>query len=294
MTLPRRVLPLLLIATMVGSCSSISSDDGWQQVAVGPKHSCGLRMSGEVDCWGCDGYAGEQSCRPQDGNYFSLSAKDGLNFALLDDGTLDYWGDGGGVVLDVPWEVRFNAIDGYCGITDVGTVDCWSPYELESSEEFEDVSGAYTYACGIRPSGEIECMGGEDHAPGTCSPPDGEFVSISVAGLHACAVAKSGEVHCWGCQMGSWNFGQCFAPNGQYSSVSVGDYTSCAIDLEGHANCWGLNDHGQADPPDNLYQSIEVGLHHSCGVLNDGRIECWGCDGWAGNDRDLSHQCSPP
>lgn len=275
-------------------CGSVSSDHGWEHVALGPHHSCGLKSTGEVECWGCDGYSDEPSCQSQAGDYLALTARDGLNFALRGDGSLHEWGDGGGAVLDVPWGVEFMAIDGYCGISVAQNIDCWSPYELESSDEFQAVSGAYTYACGLALSGQIECMGSEEHAPGTCSPPDGEFVSVSTSGQHACAVSTTGEISCWGCEQPSWNFGQCSAPGGQYSSVAVSDFTSCAIDLDGNVECWGLNDHGQTDAPGSTFESAVVGRHHSCGVRTDGRIECWGCEGWAGNDHDLTQQCTPP
>ena len=72
--------------------------------------------------------------------------------------------------------------------------------------KFTAFSVGNAHSCGIRPSGEVECWGSNQH--GQADAPKGTFTAVTAGSEHSCGIRPSGEVECWG----SNHHGQLDAP----------------------------------------------------------------------------------
>ena len=130
-------------------------------VAVGLFHSCAVGESGEIACWGAEGFAqggGDPDAAP----------------ALLVMG------------LDASSPI----LPGYAYFD--------SPVRVDRGQtnappgRYRSVSAGNFHTCAVRESGEVDCWGDDE------VPPAGTFLSISVGWFHGCGVRESGEIACWG------------------------------------------------------------------------------------------------
>ena len=135
---------------------------GFTSVSAGLAHTCGIRVTGTVECWGWDEY-GQSS--PPAGTFVSVSA-------------------GGSHT---------------CGIRPTGTVECWGNEELlqfapTPTGVFDSISAGGIHTCGIRPTGTVECWGDNRYAQRLA--PTGMFATISAGTYHTCGVRDTGAVEC--------------------------------------------------------------------------------------------------
>lgn len=90
-----------------------------------------------------------------------------------------------------------------CALTDQGDVTCWGKWTGEDwvtpDGPFSAVAVSDVAACGVRPSGALECWSSDGVEP----TPSGQFVDVDVAGQFACALRVDGAIHCWH-QPGDW------------------------------------------------------------------------------------------
>ena len=71
----------------------------------------------------------------------------------------------------------------------------WTASVLDPpSGAFTQVAMGYSRACGLRPTGEVECWGA-DMPEDT---PPGPFTHIDMAGRFACGVRPDSTLECWG------------------------------------------------------------------------------------------------
>ena len=217
---------------------------------------------------------------------------------------------------DLTTENRFVSIGvgdrGGCGLRGDGTIDCWSKSRSEAMPvvgPFTDLSSgcwhhidgdlvcgyditqsrlgpfiAASGACGVRPSGTIECSESQLIA----MPPGGPFVEISVGRLHACAIRFNGELACWGdnsiyrySDHGAGTIyerypGPVDAPSGLFTAVAAGWHHTCGIHTGGEVACWGDNYYGQSTPPEGTFTTLRVARDFTCGLRSDGTASCWG------------------
>lgn len=128
-------------------------------VSAGRVHTCAVRESGEIACWG-DAPQGERlsSCIFYDyrGVHCDFS------------GSVDPFG-----LLDAP-EGRFRSVSAgpyhTCAVRESGEIVCW----------------------GVVPADDWPVDYGQMDAPA------GRFRSVSVNAYHSCAVRESGGIVCWG------------------------------------------------------------------------------------------------
>ena len=246
---------------------------------VGVRHSCALRESGEIVCWGDNEY-GQSS--PPVGRFISISGGGWYGCALRENGSAACWGYNKNGQTAAKGG-RFTSIyaDGRhaCALRESGEIVCWGDNEHGRASHPNGHFTSVVDACALRENGEIVCWGDNEH--GRANPPSGRFTSISEAYDVYCALRGNGTGVCWGKDIsGTLDI------DGPFTSISVGWAHTCALDSKGEAICWGRSDEGQTNAPGGRFTSISAGTINTCGLRESGKIVCWG---------DNEHgQSSPP
>ena len=188
-------------------------EGSYTAISAGGHHTCALRESGEIACWG-DNEHGQTDAPPV--RFTAISAGSLHTCAIRTNGEIACW-----------------------GINDYGETDA-------PEGSYSDISAAFhKHTCALRESGEIACWG--ENRQGQSDAPEGSYSAVSAGGGHTCALRESGEIACWG-----WNEdGQTDAPEGSYSAISAGGRHTCALRESGEIACWGANGNGQTDVPTN-------------------------------------------
>ena len=182
----------------------VTGIDNAIQVSVGDVHSCALLRDRTVKCWGLQSngalgnglsnYSSQNSPVPviNLSNVIKISSGVYHNCALINDGTIKCWGQGGagqlgnGFKNDQTEPVQVTGIDSAvdislggnhsCALLDDNTIKCW----------------------GLNQKGQIG-NGNKDvqHTPATVNSID-NAISISAKSENTCALLKTEAVKCWG------------------------------------------------------------------------------------------------
>ncbi len=234
-------------------------------LGVGERHACAVNNGGQVLCWGDDqngqlgdGTAGSPSIRATPAPVLGVTgavdvaAGPDHSCALIDDGSVQCWGNDTGGVLG----------DGLVG----------SPTIRAFAADVAGLSGAQSIAAGADStcvaltSGGAACWGADsvgqlgDGSPNNSFQPNPSSV-VGTSGLTTvgaghyfnCAVASNGAAVCWGRDFyGELGDGTVAAPSTNPAPVGVA----------------GLSD----------AKSIDGGAGHACAVRATGRVVCWGSD----------------
>jgi len=265
-------------------------------LALGDEHSCLLRTSGNVHCWGYPAPPGP-TMEPLVLGAVGLAASGGSTCAVLAGGAVTCWTS----TRTTPSVPAMDVIATHCGITYSGGTTCWAPASAPPTP-IPDAYAIDTYhdsTCVVRADrSTVTCWGGSPTTPGI-------FVSsisaVTVGGGHACVLAGS-TVWCWGANARGQSGGLAPTMIGTgYAEIVAGDQHTCGRRSDGSVWCWGDNAHGQLGrstrrtvfPFDDLGHSpnpgevflagarmnamtIDAGRDHTCAALVDGRIVCWG------------------
>ena len=246
--------------------------DGFSSVSAGGRHTCAIRRTGEVVCWGYNEHG--ESVAPT-GTFISVSAGYQHTCGVRDTGEMACWGDDS-LGQSTPPAGTFASVSAKwsetCGLRDTGEAVCWGQTSGSPEGVFVSVAaGSRWYFCGVRVTGEVDCTVSDYF--GSHPPPFGVFTSVSGG---ACGIRDTGEVACWG------DVSLTTPPAGTFTSVSVGQGGyACGVRDTGEVMCWGShNSHGQMNPPLGTFTSVSVGAEHTCGIRDTGAVECWGHDRW--------------
>ena len=201
------------------------------RVSAGPSHTCGVRGSGEVSCWGND-YFGQAT--PPGGRFVSVSAGERHTCGVLRaTRRAACWGSDSAGQSSPPGG-RFVSVSAgvsqSCGLRPDGSADCWGR-SASFDEPLLSVSVG-GHPCGVTLHGSVVCRLGDDPI---VTPPSGMFVLVSAGRHHACGVRGDGSVACWGDD----EHGQATPPAGAFLSVSAGVDHSCGVRAAGVIACWG-------------------------------------------------------
>ena len=279
---------------------------GFIAVSAAGLHTCAIRTSGAIECWGAN--RSGKTDAPAGSDFTAVSAGGGHNCALRTSGEIECWGSNESSVVTVTEDGEktyipagrtdapagsFTAVSAgaghNCALRESGEIECWGGntfwrFNEESQADqlvyggqtdapagpFVAVSAGYAHTCALRESGEIECWGANDY--GQTDATAGSFTAVSAGGFHTCALRESGAIECWGAN----DYGQTAAPAGPFTAVSTGTWHTCALRESGEIECWGANDYGQTGATAGSFTAVSAGFYHSCGLRESGAIECWG------------------
>jgi hypothetical protein len=274
-------------------------------VSAGRSHSCAIRSTGTVWCWGAndagqlgDGTTNDSSVPvevKQLGNsVVEVSAGDLFTCARKTDGTAYCWGSGAAGQLgngglndsSIPIQV---SVPG-SGVTQISTGDL--------------------FACAVNTDGALYCWGGGgflgDGTGNASSTPvqvttlGNAVAEVSAGDTAACARKTDGTLWCWGSNtfgiVGDGTTDDRMTPvpitnlGSAVAEVSVGDLFACARKLDSSLSCWGTNDQGQLGDGTsvnhfapaavtalgNTVASISANGRHACARRTDASLWCWG------------------
>jgi len=266
--------------------------DGWQGVALGRLHACGLKQ-GQVNCFGkIPQYFLDESATPVvvtgETDWRALSAADGYTCGLRADNAF-CWG------TNVNGRLGTGGTDSSPSPWGVGPVGAWSA-----------IASADDRSCGIR-EGELYCWG-DNHlgflGDGTLNLANApvrigvasDWSEIALGYQDSCGV-RSGKLYCWGRNesglVGTGDTAEVHEP------IQIGTATNWtgitmglpACGLRGGAlYCWGPRGIlTNADDPltptrvgsDSDWTVIRTYDAATCGLRHGGELYCWGAD-WIG------------
>lgn len=253
----------LLVQTTASIRQELGLGEGVVDVAAAEGHTCAVRGTGEVFCWGRNdfGQLGDGSttdsdvpvraATPTDAIFVQVAAGLQHTCALATDGRVFCWG---------------NNSDGQLG--DGSTTASPSPVLVTGGVSFVSLDAAQVNTCGLAADGTVYCWGSdrseqlgavssETCVNGDCSTEplavSGSYVSVSVGLANACALEADGSAVCWGTEFGG-EFGTGAGTIGAEVPSPTGAYTGFTLD------------------------ALDVGGAFSCGVASDGAGLCAGFD----------------
>jgi alpha-tubulin suppressor-like RCC1 family protein len=227
----------------------IADSHRYMEVAASQAMTCGLRIDGELVCWG----------------YASEPPRFGFPIVDFDEFTS-------------PFGERFQFVamrHGHsCLIDPVGTLSCAGSNSngqlghengnelaiVAPGSTWDRISVGRDHTCGVARDGALWCWGdnteGELGREGAGARErerigaDSDWVDVAAGASFTCAVRSDGRLSCWGQnedgQLGDGTTISRSTPvdvAGRYSAVAAGGDHACAIGLDGVIYCWG-NAHG--------------------------------------------------
>lgn len=261
-------------------------------VVGGEQHTCLLRDSGRVFCWGNPAMTSPISDA-------DTIAADGQSTCFLR-GAGELWCMDG----RVPGVSSLATISTHCGISSTGAVQCWGGVSAPTPtataiDQFTFADVPYTQTCAVRPDASVACsttLGSSITMP----PPDLRVAQVTAGGL-ICARSDTGHVYCWDVARSLWaSYDLSGGPGGLavYTDVASGRAHACGIHSDHTVWCWGDNHFDQlgrstlsgSTDPHRSNEAREVlmggahldavdldtGRDHTCAILRDGRVVCWG------------------
>ena len=276
------------------------------QVSIGESHACLLLADKTVSCWGKNdqGQLGNASssasATPVQVKFLtdvqSIAVGGGITFALLNDGTVVFWG------------TRATAYNSLAGVT---TVAYQYPTPLEGLSAVKQIAaGDRGNGCALLTDGTVRCWGLNDW--GQLGNGTGDFSAgpVVVSGINgatgidfgysfACAQTAS-AVQCWGDNirgnLGNFPDALSNTPqtvsglSGTVSKLRTGDSFGCVLQMNGAIQCWGDNSDGQLGNGTSgttektpvtvsaIPNAIDItaATLHTCALLSAGTVRCWG------------------
>ena len=335
------------------------------QITAGERHTCALRQTGTITCWGDNrygqlgngqaGYDADSSVPVEVQGITDatqITAGSVHTCALRQTGTITCWGNneqgqlGNGQRGD---DADSSVPVGVTGITDAtqittggehtcalrqtGTITCWGdnnsgqlgngqrgddadssvPVGVTGITDATQITTRYEHSCALRQTGTITCWGRNSDGQLGNGTTDSSSVPVEVQGItdatqittgawYTCALRQTGTIACWGSNKygqlgnGSEREGGVLVPAEvggitDATQITAGGAHTCALRQTGTITCWGRNRSGQLGNGTTDSSSVEVqgitdatqitaGGAHTCALLQTGNITCWGYNSW--------------
>lgn len=286
----------------------------WASVTVGLEHTCALKHSGRLYCWGRDdhGQLGDGGINHNQRtpsqvfgattDWTMVNASARHTCALKSSGRLYCWGSNsyGQLGHGTPGTDEFAPVRVAGGATNWSSVD----------------AGGY-HTCGLRADGRLYCWGRDVNGqlgdggvnanqptPVEVAGAATDWTSVSAGDWHTCATNADRRLFCWGLDLvGALGDGAAASEQPapvevaggktDWRNVSAGGDHTCARRAGGRLFCWGDDNHGQLgndNAHNNATEPVEVfGLDtrwrppsaqgdDTCAPRRGGRLFCWGSD----------------
>ncbi len=285
-----------------------------KQISASVLHTCALKTTGEVKCWGEHWYG--QLGPLATSAYSSLP----VNIPGLGPGVTDVSaGAEHSCVVNMGGGVKCWGDNREGELGDGTTNTSLSPVSVIALEEpMISVAVGANFSCALAAKGEMKCWGGGRN--GRLGNGSEEIVNTSpvdVVGLegnaaslpgsfllHACILTNEKKIKCWGSNNGG-QLGDGTSGTDEYRTtpidvkgidarvvdVCVGSTHTCAVTEDGLVKCWGENGFGQVGQDkinatfllptdvsgfDSRATAVACGSYHSCALMENGGIKCWG------------------
>ena len=234
---------------------------GVTAITTGRNHTCALRATGAVECWGYnfEGRLGDGSTTDRhtptpvtglSSDVTAITAGTRHTCALLGTGAVTCWGD--------------NNV-GQLG--NGNTTNQLTPTPVTGlSSDVTAITAGTEHTCALLATGALTCWG--NNASGqlgdssttdqlTPTPVTGlssDVTAISAGHHHTCALLATGAVHCWGYnaygQLGDNTTANRLTPtpvtglSSGVTAITAGRWHTCALLATGALKCWGDNTYG--------------------------------------------------
>lgn len=271
-------------------------------IAVGYAHSCALRSSGSIVCWGANTHG-------QLGTGNKTPSSTPVSVSGITDAAAVVSGNDHSCALRVAGEVLCWGENTGGQLGNGNPADQPTPAAVSGITNAIAIAAGDTHTCAVLQTGRVKCWGANDQTQlgdGTSSPSASPVdvsginnaASIGAGTFHTCVVLKTGGVKCWGNNVdGSLGNGTKdltsvpVAVSGitNATAVDAGTDHTCALLATGGVSCWGMGSYGQIGDGANAERltptaasgitnavAIGVGGAHSCAVLATGAAKCWG------------------
>jgi alpha-tubulin suppressor-like RCC1 family protein len=292
------------------------------QIATGAYHTCALISDGTVTCWGfgADGQLGTGNTNNsnipvavtggalENKTVTQIATGNRHTCALISDGTVTCWGDGGYGQLGTG-----NTNNSNIPVAVTGGA-------LANKTVTQIATGAY-HTCALISDGTVTCWGLGGYGQLGTGNTNNSNIPVAVTGGalenktvtqiatgygHTCALISDGTVTCWGWgtdgQLGTGNTNSSNVPvavtggaleNETVTQIATSDLHTCALISDGTVTCWGYGISGQLGTGNTNNSNIPVavtggalenktvtqiatGNRHTCALISDGTVTCWG------------------
>jgi alpha-tubulin suppressor-like RCC1 family protein len=239
-----------------------STPAGWRQISAGSSHTCGIRTTGRLYCWGADfqgqlgdggtdtGHTTPVQVAGGRTDWRSVSVGEYHTCARRGTGRLFCWGS------NQEHQLGDNGTEDHVGV----------PVQVfGGATDWTAVGAGQFHTCARRSSGRLFCWGDDlyGHVGDGGTPTDRarpvqvaggatNWTTFSVGSRHTCALRDTGRLFCWG-----WDEqGQLGDGGGNVDAVTP-------VQVAGGVRTW---------------VGVSAGYSHTCGRRSSRRVFCWGDD----------------
>ena len=285
----------------------VGSASDWTQISSGGFHTCAIKASGTLYCWGY-GFPGQLGLGDTDSRMSPVQINLSTDWTHVSAGLLHTcainkntelfcWGEGG---------------SGQLGNSRTDDQDL--PALVNGGAAWTQVSAGASQTCAVKTGGRLYCWGAVEMPASAATNVvisstfaqignDADWQTVSAGSSHTCAVKTTGALSCWGAgtsgQLGLGDNNDRAMPervgtDTDWSSVSLGISSTCALKSSGQLFCWG--DEFTVDTEGTLaintgnsprrvgtdadWLAVNVGEAHTCGLkgpsVEAATVECWG------------------
>jgi alpha-tubulin suppressor-like RCC1 family protein len=274
--------------------TQIGADTDWKLVAPGKDHTCAIKSSGALWCWGWNAFGQVGIGSTTQGQYDAPVAVDESNTYL---------------------DVDARGVQ-TCGVRSDGSLLCWgsgagtnnpAPTAVDSTKDWAKVRIGAGFACALKQDGSLYCWGSNDRgqlalpvATGSLSKAtpqmigvDKDWDDVAAGDAFACAKKKTGTVWCWGSNSsGQLAKTPIAVPTpkridtpGEFAWAGAGPNTVCAVRKNGSLACWGTaggmpevgvalqTPHAIGTATD--WKTVKPGWAGACATKSNDALHCW-------------------
>ena len=256
-------------------------------LALGSRFTCGIRLAGDVVCWGRNSHG-------QLGDGTTADRRSPAPVACVTSAIALTAGSDHACALAGGGIVRCWGANGRGQLGDGTYVDRPLPVQVASLSAATALSGGYTHTCASTSGGAV-CWGGDDGGelghdttynrliPTRAGAPAGSsptYAAISAAVAHSCALDAGGAASCWGTLEPTGGFSEMHlspvpAAQGHQFTALFDDRAQCGLKTGGELWCWEGLRAPEMFPGVGAVVDAAVDYLTPCALIAGGSVRCW-------------------